>query len=329
MTLPATMRAAFIEATGGPELIRVGELATPSPGPTDVLLRMEATTVNPVDTFVRSGAYATPTPFPFILGRDVVGVVVALGRGVTEFAMGDRVWSNSLGHAGRQGTFSEFVLAPAERAYHLPGGVDPMAAIAVLHNTGTAHLGLFREAQVRLGETVVVEGGAGGVGSAVVQLAKAAGARVIATASAQDHAWCVASGADAVVDYRAPDALVQVEAAAPDGVDVWWDTSGRNDLEACLPLLALGARVVVMSGLASAVTLPVGRLYTRDVSVRGFAISNASISDLAAAARVINAELTMGTLRARYLTTMGLADAARAHAAIDQRAITGRLVVVP
>lgn len=323
------MRAAFINATGGTDLIEVGELATPDLGPTDVLIRMEATTVNPVDTFVRSGAYVTPTPFPFVLGRDVVGVVAAVGPGASQFRVGERVWCNSLGHAGRQGTLSEFVLAPGERVYPLPPGVDPQTAVAVLHKSATAQLGLFRVAQLQFGDTVVVEGGAGGVGSAVVQLAKAAGARVIATAKAQDHQWCVSCGADTVVDYRSPDELAQVGAAAPDGVDVWWDTSGRNDLAACLPLLALGARVVVMSGLGSSITVPAGELYTRDISVRGFAISNATTSDLAAAAQRINTMLAAGTLRARKVTTMVLADAARAHALMEQHAADGRIVIVP
>lgn len=143
---PAFMRAAFIRTLGGPDAIEYGHLPVPAPGPEDVLLRMEAVAVNHVDLLIRSGAYATQLEFPFIVGRDVVGTVQAVGSDVRSLAPGDRAWSNSLGHAGRQGSFSEFVLAAAERVYRLPAGVTAEKAVAVLHGGATAYLGLVREA---------------------------------------------------------------------------------------------------------------------------------------------------------------------------------------
>jgi len=330
MTIPQAMRAAFIRATGGVERIEVGDLPVPRPGPTDVLVRMEASEVNHVDLFVRSGAYRTHTPFPFVIGRDLLGTVVEVGKGVASFQVGERVWCNSLGHHGRQGAFAEYAVVAEDRLYPLPDGVDVKEAVSILHTAATAHIGLVREARLRAGETLFVEGGGGGVGSAVVQIAHAMGARVIATAAPADDAWVKGQGVQAVFDYHSKDVYAQVREVAPDGIDVWWDSSGHNNFTQCLPLLAMGGRAIVMSGLkGGAPTLPIGEMYTRDVTLHGFAISNASVDDLARAAADINRLLASGKLHTRVGATFHLADAAKAHAAMASGDVKGRIVVVP
>ncbi|WP_336216193.1 NADPH:quinone reductase [Nonomuraea sp. LPB2021202275-12-8] len=329
---PAVMTAAYITGHGPADRIRVGDLPVPVPGPTDVLVRTEALAVNHVDTFVRSGAYSTHTPFPFVIGRDLVGTVAACGAGVPGFQPGDRVWCNSLGHGGRQGSFAQYAIVPVERLYRLPAGVSPDTAVSVLHTAATAHIGLFREGRIRVGETVLVNGAAGGVGSAVIQLAVAAGARAVATASEQDADWCLALGAHTVVDYHDPHATKHIQDATPGGVDIFWDNSGENDIEATLPLLAQGGRVIVVAGLRSRPTLPAGELYLRDMSIRGFAISNASISDLRSAATTINGLLAADGLRTRIGATLPLSDAAEAHRLQESRGphrVRGRIVVLP
>ncbi|MFD4294846.1 alcohol dehydrogenase catalytic domain-containing protein [Rhodococcus sp. NPDC058505] len=325
---PRTMRAAFIRHRGGVERIEVGQLPVPRPGGTEVLVRLTATAVNHVDLFVRSGAYRTPIPLPFVIGRDLVGTVVEAGAGVTEHRVGDRVWCNSLGYGGRQGTFSEYVSVQADRLYRLPDRVDPLAAAPVLHAGATAHLGLLRTARVQPGETVLVGHASGAVGSAAVQVAAAVGARVLATAAVGDAEWCRACGAETVIDQHTEGAVDRIRAAAPDGVDVWWDTSGEYDLGAWLPLLRHGGRIVVAAGLDAAPVLPVGPLYTADAAVCGFAISNASVDDLAAAARTVNG-LLPGRLRGRVGATYRLEDAAAAHRALESGAARGRILVVP
>lgn len=321
--------AAYITALGTADCIEVGYLPVATPGPTDVLVRTEALVVDNVDTLVRSGAYRTPTPFPFIIGRDMVGTVVAAGPGAAGFAEGDRVWCNSLGHGGRQGSFAQYIAVAAERLYHLPAGVDPIRAVAVLHTAGTASLGLFREARLRPGDTVIVGGGAGGVGSAVVQLAASSGAHVIATAGDDDAEWCRASGARQIFDYRDHDLLAKLAEAAPRGADVYWDTSGHLDLPETAPLLAIGARIIVTAAREPAVSLPARSYYTRDISVRGFAISNASASDLADTARIINARLADDTLQVRIAARMPLTAAAQAHRQLESGDAHGRLIVLP
>lgn len=330
-TTPATTRAAYVLAPGPAKDIQVGELPLPPLGATEVLVRTTLMAVNHVDTFVRSGAYPTPLPVPFIIGRDLVGVVAAAGT-VSGFRVGEAVWCNSLGHGGRQGSFAEYAAAPAERLYRLPHGADPELAVSLAHPAATAYLALFREGGLRVGQTVFVGGGGGGVGSAAVQLAHAAGARVITTASARDADWCRECGADVVIDYRDGRVTELIRDAAPDGIDVHVDTSGRHDFDGSVPLLARGGRLIVMAALDARPPLPVGALYTNDVSVRGFVISNASVADLAAAAAAINQLLATGRLQSRISVRLPLEQAGRAHRLMerpDPASPPGRIIVRP
>ncbi|MEU5259216.1 NADPH:quinone reductase [Amycolatopsis sp. NPDC021455] len=311
------MRAAFIERLGPPEAIHYGELATPRPGPADVLVDVTATAVNHVDTFVRSGAWRTPIDFPFVIGRDLAGTVVETGSDVHGFRPGDPVWCNSLGHAGRQGAAAERAVVPVDRLYRMPDGVSAAEVVAVAHPAATAHLALFTHGRLRDSETVVVAGAAGNVGSALVVLAAAAGARVIATAAARDAGYCRSLGASEVIDYTDPAVPERVRAAAPDGVDVFIDTAGRNDLSSSVDLLANRGRIVVLAGMRTRPVLPVGPLYLRDRSVVGFAISQATTTELAHAAGTINRSLATGCLRARKTETLPLSAAASAHRRVE------------
>jgi len=301
----------------------------PVPGPTDVLVRVDAAAVDPVDTFVRSGAYRTPTPFPFVLGRDLVGTVAETGPGATGFAVGDRVWSHSMGHGGRQGVTAEYCAVGVDRLYPLPGDVDAARAVAVLHPAATAHLALFRHGRLRPGETVLVVGGAGNVGRAATVLAARAGARVLAVARAETAADCLAAGAAAVVDRRDPDAVEQLRRLAPDGVDVHLDTSGHPDLEAALSVAGHGARIVLMAGLLARPVLPLGAVYTRDISLVGFAISNAGIDDLAATAVVINHGLAADAFPISVTAELPMSRTAEAHRMLEAGGVRGRIVLRP
>ncbi len=318
------MRAAFLTELGAPDVIRVGELPDPVPGPTDVLVRVEAVAVDPVDALVRSGAYRTALPLPFVVGRDLVGTVERAGPGAVGFAEGDRVWSNSLGHAGRQGPTAERAVVPADRLYRLPAAVDPTAAVAVLHPAATAWLALVRHARLRPGERLLVEGAAGNVGRALVELGALMGAHVVCTAATDDHEAVRALGAERVVDYRSPDLA---ERLGP-GFDVTVDCSGRNEVHRLAPLLAPGARVVLLASRGGPLGVTPRDLYTRDVSVLGFAISNASVADLAGAAAWINDRLAAGGLRPRAVEELPLTATASAHARIEA-GHTGRLVIRP
>ncbi|WP_119726922.1 NADPH:quinone reductase [Thermomonospora amylolytica] len=325
------MHAAYIERFGPPDVIRYGPLPDPRPGPHDVLVEVTAVAVNHVDTFVRSGAWRTEVSFPFVIGRDLAGTVVEAGPGAPGFAPGDRVWCNSLGHAGRQGAAAELAVVPADRLYRIPDGADDAELVALAHPAATAYLALFTHGRVRAGQNVVVVGAAGNVGSALVTMAAQAGAHVVAVARAE-HADAVRSrGAAEVVDYRDPDAAELIrKASGPDGVDLYLDTAARNDLTTAVDLLAKGGRIVVLSGMHTRPVLPVGPLYLKNCSVAGFAISQATTTELAEAAAHIGRLVAAGTLRPPGVERLPLSAAADAHRRVESGEATGRkLVLLP
>ena len=243
----ATMRAAFFREPGPSEAVQIGELPVPVPGPTDALVAVEFAVINPVDTLIRSGRWPTLMPLPFVTGRDLVGTVTAAGAG-SGFSPGDPVWSNSLGHAGRQGTCAEYAVVPGDRLYPLPDGAVATQAAAAFHPAATAFIGLHHRARARAGKTILVGGAAGGIGSALVRFASEAGLRVIATARPGDHARCRQQGASAVFDFGDPNLAGRVLDVAPGGVDIHWDTSGRMPLNAMELMTASGGKIIVTAG---------------------------------------------------------------------------------
>jgi len=330
------MKAAFIHQPGPPEAIIYGDLPRPQPQGSQVLVRVGAVAVNPVDTYVRSGAISWPLPKPFIVGCDLAGTVEAVGPAATRFKPGDRVWGSNQGLLGRQGTFAEYVAVDEEWLYPTPTGVSDRDAAATALVGITAHLGLFRDARLRSGETVFVHGGSGGVGSCVVQMAKIAGARVITTAgSAEKAEFCRQLGADVVIQYAVEDESQALRAAAPQGVDVWWETLREPDLERAIGHLALGGRLILMAGRDARPVFPVGPFYTRDCKVLGFAMFNAPADQQRQCAEDINRWLAEGKLRARISRVMKLADTAEAHRLQEQStvhhsgALAGKIVLEP
>src|SRR5437868_7490259 len=191
------MKAAYIETTGTPDVIQYGELPAPVPKESEVLVKVSAVAVNPVDTYIRSGMVAMPLPKPFIIGCDLAGAVAALGPEVRRFKVGDRVWGSNQGLLGRQGTFAEYASVHEDWLYPTPPGIPDTEAAAAALTGITAHLGLFRCARLQPGEMVFVNGGTGGVGAMVLQMAKAVGAQVITTVGSADRAaLCRGWGAD-------------------------------------------------------------------------------------------------------------------------------------
>ena len=159
------MKAAFIRKLGPPEVIEYGEFPIDNPKGKQALVRIKAVSVNPIDTYIRAGLVQMGIPLPYIIGCDLAGVVEEVGEQVTKFKKGDRVWGTNQGLFGRQGTFAEFALVEEEWLYPTPMGVsdENIAAIALVGIT--SHLGLFREAKLKSGETIFVNGGSGGIGS--------------------------------------------------------------------------------------------------------------------------------------------------------------------
>lgn len=318
------MKTAYIETPGPPEAIVFGELPKPEPADGQVLVKVSAVAVNPIDVYVRSGMIDMRIPRPYVVGCDLAGTVEAVGRGVTRFKPGDRVWGSNQGIFHRQGTFAEYAAVGAQWLYPTPESVDDRQAAACALVGITAHLGLFRRAGLRAGETVLVHGGAGGVGSCVVQMAAAAGARVIATAGDDEKAdLCRRLGAERVVNYRTENLNAALANFAPKGVDVWFETLREQDFDLILGHMTVGGRIVVVAGRDARPTLPIGTFYTRDCSLLGFAMFNAPADAQREAAEQINGWLAEGKLRANIGRVMPLAEAAAAHRLQEENTLGG------
>jgi NADPH2:quinone reductase len=330
------MKAAYITRTGPPEVITYGDLPTPKPGPTECLIKVAAVDVNPIDTYIRSGMVPAQLSFPFILGRDLAGTVVEAGANVKRFKPGDRVWATNQGFAGRQGTFSEFAAVDEGWLHPTPASVKDEEVAAVSLVGVTAQLGLFREAKLKAGEVLFVNGGTGGVGAAVVQMAKTVGARVISTAGSDAKvALCRELGADLALNYKTQDVDAAIKGFATDGVNVWWETLREPSFERAIPLLAMRGRMIVMAGREARPAFPVGPFYVKDCSLFGFAMFNSSAEDQRAAAADINRWMAEGKLKARIDRVLPLSESATAHRLQEEStvhksgALAGKIVLKP
>lgn len=264
------MNAAFITRTGGPDEIRVGPLPDPVPGPREALVRVRASAVNPIDTYVRSGMVAMPLPMPFVVGCDLAGEVVAVGAEVDALRPGMRVWGSNQGLLGRQGVCAELAAVDERWLYPTPDGVADRDAAAAALVSITAALGLVDHLALAPGATLFVNGGSGGVGSAVVQITKLLGGRVIATAGGPEKCRRVRElGADVVLDHRQADLVDRAREAAPDGVDAYWETRRDPDFDQAVALLGEGGRMVVMAGREARPAFPVGPFYVKGLSLHG------------------------------------------------------------
>jgi NADPH2:quinone reductase len=331
------MKAAFIDAPGPAEAIRYGELPTPEPGEGEARVRVAAVAVNPIDLYIRAGTVAADLPKPFIVGCDLAGTVDAVGAGVKRVKAGDRVWGSNQGLLGRQGTFAELVCVREEWLYPTPSGVlDTTAAAGAL--TGiTAHDGLFAHAALKPGETVFVNGGTGGVGSMVVQMAKAAGARVITTVgSAANGSRCKEWGADGVINYKTEDVSARVkELTAGRGVNVWFETLREPDFQRTVELMAARGRIIVIAGRQARPVFPVGPFYLRGLSLFGYAMFNATPDEQRRSADDMNRWMAEGKLHAPIGRTMRLSEAASAHRLVEENTfhgagtLSGKVVLTP
>jgi NADPH:quinone reductase-like Zn-dependent oxidoreductase len=293
--VPRTMRAVLLTALGGPEHLEIGSLPTPCPGEGEVLIAVRTVAANRTDTFTMRGHATTPTPLPHVLGLDPAGIVTELGSGVTALEIGDRVVVKPTAACGscaycsagdddacpsvqiigvhRQGGMAEYVTVPAESALRLPDHVGFAEATAIAHSFPVALTMLRNRAGVGPEDTVLVTGAAGAVGAASVQLAKMAGARVIAAAAGSDRTEYTRDlGADAVIDYRANPAFApDILAVARDGVTVYIESAGDPEIwKESLKAMARRGRVTVCGAHAGGmVSLDLAWLFRSRVSITG------------------------------------------------------------
>jgi NADPH2:quinone reductase len=318
------MRAAYIEQTGPIENIRVGDLPPPELKAGQVLVRVKAVALNPIDLYVRAGIVAMPLPLPYIIGTDVAGTVESVAPGVTRLKPGDRVWGSNQGLLGRQGAASELAAIDEAWLYLTPAGLADTEAAALALTGITAHLGLFQNGRLKAGETVYVPGGSGGVGSLVVQMAKALGARVATCAGSPEKVkLCQSFGADLALNYKTDDIPARLREFAPEGVDLWYETQREPNLEVAVPLLRKRGRMILMAGRTAKPVLPLGAFYPRDCALIGFAMFNATPGEQRRAAADINRWVEQGKLKPHIGRVFPLAEAAEAERFLDQNTIGG------
>jgi NADPH2:quinone reductase len=330
------MKAAYISQIGTPDVITFGDLPDPKPTRRQCLIQVGAVDVNPIDLYIRSGAVSAKLSFPFILGRDLAGTIKEVGAGVKGFKVGDRVWATNQGTEGRQGTFAELAAVDYRWLQLIPANASEQDMAALSLVAVTAHIGLVYYGNVKAGEVLFVNGGSGGVGSSVVQIAKILGARVITTAgSDQKVAICRELGADLALNYQTEDVDAAIRTFAPNGVNVWWESLREPNFERTIPLLAPRGRMIIMAGRDARPTFPVGPFYVKECSLHGFAMFNASAREQRSAANAINRWVSEGKLKARVDRVLPLSQAAEAHRLQEQSTLqktgllAGKIILKP
>ena len=315
--LPPTMHAVAIDRTGGPEVLTVHELPVPTPGPDELLIALDTAGVGPWDLEVREKlAYYREKTFPVVLGVDGAGTVAAVGAAVRDFKVGDAVyayaWDNPQG-----GFYAEYVAVPAKAAGHVPPGMSLTDAGAAAVTALTALQGVDDALHLKAGETLLIHGASGAVGTLAVQFAKLRGARVLASASGADGvALARRLGADAAIDGHHGDIRAAAHEFAPAGVDAVLALAGGDALEACIDTLKAGGRLAWPSGVQPAPKARAGVVILKYDALTG----PAEFARLGAA---ITAAKLVVPIAAQYR----LADAASAHERMAAGHVLGKVVL--
>jgi NADPH2:quinone reductase len=320
------MKAIRVHEFGGPEVLRLEEVSDPKSADGQVVVHIRAAGVNPVETYIRAGVYPRIPPLPYTPGTDGAGTVESVGKDVTRFKPGDRVYA-----AGSlSGTYAELALCEARAVFPLPANVSFAQGAAMHVPCATAFRALFHRAHARGGETVLIHGASGGVGIAAVQLASAAGLRVIGTAGSDRGKKLVADeGAHQVLDHKAPNHFEEaLSATGGRGYDVIIEMLANVNLGRDLPMLAPGGRVVVVGNRGNA-EINARDIMTRDGAILGMSLWNASPSDLTSIHSALVAALENQTLRPVIGQEIPLAEAPRAHKSVMDSGAYGKIVLVP
>jgi len=324
------VKAVRIHETGGPEVLVYEEVPTPSPGRGQVLVRIEAASVNPVDAAVRGGAFPTPKKPPKIIGSDGAGVVAVVGPDVVVVKAGDEVFFQGLG-IGSEGSYAEYALVAAEQCVPKPESLSFAEAAAMGLVFPTAYYALVRKGGLQPGETVLVQGASGGVGTASVQLAKALGARVLATVGGEEAARQVRDlGADEVIVYKTSDVGAEVARLTDGrGVDLIHELVVSENLPADIGMIARRGRIVCTGqGRRPEVAVPIGAAIGKDASLLFMSTSNAGRAGIAEIMREIARLAEQGRIRPVIWKTLKLSEARTAHELLAEHHV-GKIVLVP
>lgn len=324
------MRALVLEKPGKPDSLREADIPQPDPGKGEVRVKVHAVGLNPVDYKLAATGFPG-WEYPFILGLDVAGVVDAVGQGVTEWEPGDPVYYH--GDMSKPGGYGQYTTVSANVLAWLPDGLDYAAAAALPCAGFTAYQSLHRKLRVQAGKTMLVHGGAGGVGGFAVQLARAAGVTVFATCSRHNVNFVKDLGAAEVIDYKLENVAERVKALTNGrGVDYILDTVGPENATESLKMLAYGGELVCVAGLPD---LSVVEPFKRAISVHEVALGGAYLTgdllaqeELAKIGREFGALVSKGVIRPMLQETIRLNEIPDALERLAMRHVRGKIVAV-
>ena len=319
------MKAVVVREFGPPGVMALEEAPPPKPGSGQVVIRVHAAGVNPVDTYIRAGAYARKPSLPYTPGTDIGGQVHAIGAGVRQVQEGDRVYAH-----GAIGGYAEFAICDEWKVYPLPDRLTSQQGAAIGVPYGTAWRALLMRAQARAGEAVLVHGASGGVGLAAVQISRAHGMTVIGTAGTVEGVELVRSqGAHHVLNHREADYLSQVMPLTGDrGVNVVLEMLANVNLDRDLDVLAPRGRIVVI-GNRGRVEIDPRKAMARDAAILGMTLFNATREDLEEIHAGLVAGFESGTLTPVVARELPLADAPKAHVTVMEPGALGKIVLIP
>ena len=320
------MKAIRVHEFGDPQVMRLEEVPDPKPGPGQVVVRVYAAGVNPVETYIRAGLYSREAPLPYTPGTDAAGVIEAVGEGVRRVTVGDRVYT-----AGTMtGAYAERALCAEGQVHPLPDRISYEQGAAIYIPYATAYRALFQRAQARPGEMVLVHGASGGVGIAAVQIARAAGLTVIGTAGTEKGCELVLEqGAHHVLNHRVADSLTQIHRLTGGrGVDVILEMLANVNLGKDLGVLARQGRVVVI-GSRGPVEIDPRDTMARDASILGMLLFNVTDQDAESIHAALHAGFENGTLRPVIGRELPLSEAPQAHKVLAEGRAHGKIVLKP
>lgn len=328
--LPKTMRAVEITSPGGPEVLQLATRPVPQPGRDEVLVRVRAAGINRPDVIQRLGHYPPPPGASDIPGLEIAGEVVACGEAVTRWRIGDRVCALVAG-----GGYADYCTVHETNALPVPDGLSDPEAAAVPETFFTVWSNVFERGRLLVGETLLVHGGTSGIGTTAIQLAKAFGARVIATAGSDEKcAACRDLGADVAVNYRTQDFVAETKAATGGkGADVILDMVGGGYIARNYEAAAMDGRIVQIAFLEGpTATVDFRRLMLKRLTHTGSTLRNRPVAEKAALAAALEQHvwplLAAGRCRPVIHATFPLGEAAQAHALMESSAHIGKIVLV-
>jgi NADPH:quinone reductase len=320
------MKAVQVQQFGGPEVLVLEEVPSPKPGSGEVLVHVRAAGVNPYDTYMRAGTYAVKPSLPYTPGSDAAGTVEAVGSGVTKVKPGDRVYTAKT----ITGAYAEYALALESQVYLLPEKISFAQGAGLWVPYGTAYTALHHHAHARAGETLLIHGASGGVGTAAVQFARTQGLTVIGTAGTQRGLELVKKeGAHHVFDHTKAGYAEEIQkVTGGKGVDVILEMLANVNLATDLKLLALHGRVIVI-GNRGEITINPRELMARRAMVRGFTLWAATEAESVEIHAAIAAGLENSTLRPIVGKELPLKEAPKAHQEVMAPGAFGKIVLIP